>query len=273
MSEPIDPARRLDVVLASFEELAVAVSGGVDSMTLAHTAHRVLGSRVAMMHAVSPAVPQEATARVKAHAHREGWRLVLIDAREFEDPDYLANPLNRCFFCKRDLYGTIRSSWAGPIASGTNLDDLADFRPGLQAARAHQVRHPFVEAGLDKAAVRAKARALGLDDLAELPAAPCLSSRIETGLRVTAGRLALVLEVERLLAARLGQGTIRCRVREAGLEVELEPGLLARLSPELGAELGQEIELLQRRFGRVGALRFSPYVRGSAFLSRASSPQ
>ena len=268
-----DSRQRLDAVLARFDELAIAVSGGVDSMTLAHVAQAVLGRRATMMHAVSPAVPPEATARVEAHADRQGWRLTLIDAREFEDPDYLANPVNRCFFCKRDLYGTIRGAWAGAIASGTNLDDLGDFRPGLEAAERHDVRHPFVEAGLDKEAVRAEARALGLTDLAELPAAPCLSSRIETGLRVTPGRLALVLEVEQLAASCLGAGTIRCRIRPAGLELQLEPALLARLSPELMAELATRIETLQARFGRVGELEVSPYVRGSAFIERSPTAQ
>jgi uncharacterized protein len=273
MTERTDPRQRLHAVLASFDELAVAVSGGVDSMTLAHVAHAVLGPRTAMMHAVSPAVPPEATARVEAHADRQGWRLVLIDAREFDDPDYLANPVNRCFFCKRDLYGTIRAVWPGAIASGTNLDDLGDFRPGLKAADQHDVRHPFIEAGLDKQAVRAEARALGLADLAELPAAPCLSSRIETGLRVTPGRLALVLEVERLAASCLGSGTIRCRIRPAGLELQLEPALLARLSPALTAELAARIEALQARFGRVGELMVGPYARGSAFIERPPAAQ
>ena len=153
----------------------------------------------------------------------KGWRLGVIDAGELDDPDYLANPVNRCFFCKRDLYGTIRRHTEGPIASGTNLDDLGDFRPGLKAAEQHGVRHPFVECGIDKARVRALARSLALDDLAELPAAPCLSSRIETGIPVTAARLGLVLEAEKLVEQTVGPGTLRCRVLPAGLRIELEP--------------------------------------------------
>jgi uncharacterized protein len=113
---------------------------------------------------------------------------------------------------------------------------------------------------------------MGLADIAELPAAPCLSSRIETGLPVTPGRLALVLETERLLARHLGTGTLRCRVRPAILEVELEPVLLERLSRELRATLAAEIGALQVRYECAGELRFSAYRRGSAFLRPTGQP-
>jgi len=259
----VTTAAGLTAILAGFERLAVAVSGGVDSMTLAHVSHGVLGERARMMHAVSAAVPPEATARVEAHAARAGWAVELIDAGEMANPAYLANPVDRCFFCKQDLYGAIRAAWDGPIASGTNTDDLGDFRPGLIAARTHGVRHPFIEAGLAKAGVRAIARELSLGDLAELPAAPCLSSRIETGIPVTAGRLALVLEIERLLTVELGSGTARARLRQDGIEIQLEPELLARADP---ARLVPAIEALQERLGRVGPVRLAPYVMGSAFL-------
>jgi uncharacterized protein len=182
------------------------------------------------------------------------------------DPAYLANPVDRCFFCKRDLYAAIRAATAGPIASGTNLDDLADVRPGLLAAARHGVRHPLVEAGLDKAAVRALARDLGLGPVAELPAGPCLASRIETGTAVTAARLALVLEAERAVARALGPGTIRARLRAAGLVVELEPALQERLTPPAAAALAAELEGLQDRLGRAGPVRFAAYRQGSAFL-------
>ena len=162
--------------------IAVAVSGGVDSMTLAYVAHRVLGAQATMYHAVSPAVPDAATSRVRAYAESNGWRLKVISAGEFNDRDYVANPANRCFYCKTNLYGSIASMTDGLIVSGTNLDDLSDWRPGLQAADNHAVRHPFVEARIDKAGVRGIASAYGLDDISALPAAPCLSSRVETGI-------------------------------------------------------------------------------------------
>jgi len=160
-----------------------------------------------MVHAVSPAVPAAATARVRAHAERHGWALALIDAGEFADTRYRANPVDRCYFCKSNLYGRIASGFARVILSGTNTDDLGDYRPGLKAAREHGVRHPFVEAGMAKSDIRVLARALGLDDVAELPAAPCLASRIETGIGIDADDLALADEVERLLRAEFGSSS------------------------------------------------------------------
>ncbi len=245
--------------------VAIAASGGVDSMTLAVVAGRTLGARALVYHAVSPAVPPEATDRVRRWAGREGWRLEVILAGELDDPDYRANPVDRCYFCKRDLYGTIRRHTEAPIVSGTNLDDLGDFRPGLKAAAQHGVRHPFVECGIDKARVRALARSLALDDLAELPAAPCLASRIETGLPVTAARLGLVLEAERLVERTVGPGTLRCRVLPAGLRIELEPRLLEALDPPARATLAAAIDGLQRRLGHAGPVELAAYRRGSAF--------
>jgi pyridinium-3,5-biscarboxylic acid mononucleotide sulfurtransferase len=258
-------AADLHAVLDGMDEVAVAVSGGVDSMTLAVVAHRRLGQAASMVHAISPAVPPEATARVRAHATREGWRLEVIDAGEFEDERYLANPANRCFFCKTNLYGAIASRTRGIILSGTNLDDLGDWRPGLQAASDHDVRHPYVEAGLDKTAVRALARSLGLDDLAELPAAPCLSSRLETGIGVTAERLRLVHAVERLIERELAPATVRCRILYDGIAIQLDPDALARISGPGGEKLKKEIGRVLAEHGRVGPVRFEPYRMGSAF--------
>ena len=101
----------------------------------------------------------------------------IVDAGEFADPQYRANPVNRCFFCKANLYRTLGAMSDGIVASGTNCDDLSDYRPGLEAARLHNVRHPYVEAGIAKADVRTLAGELGLPEFAALPASPCLSSR------------------------------------------------------------------------------------------------
>ncbi len=122
----------LDALHASLDDsrpAAIALSGGVDSMTLAFIAHRRVGADVAMFHAVSPAVPSSATARVKAYAAAEGWALTVLDAGEFADERYMANPSNRCFFCKSNLYGTLASATDRQLLSGTNLNDLGDWRP------------------------------------------------------------------------------------------------------------------------------------------------
>jgi pyridinium-3,5-biscarboxylic acid mononucleotide sulfurtransferase len=258
-------AAALDAVLENIGKVAVAVSGGVDSMTLAVIAGRRLGQAAAMLHAVSPAVPPEASQRVRAYAAREGWRLEVIDAGEFSDANYLKNPANRCFFCKTNLYGTIAERTRATICSGTNLDDLADWRPGLEAAKSHGVRHPYVEAGIDKAGVRALARRLGLDDLAELPAAPCLSSRLETGIPVTAERLRLVHAVERLIQQAMAPQTVRCRVLQDGLAIQLDVEALARIQSASGAPLRRNVERLLAAHGHGSPVRYQPYRMGSAF--------
>jgi uncharacterized protein len=257
-----DVSRRLEAA----GRVAVAVSGGIDSVTIATIARRALGERALMMHAVSPAVPPEATARVRGEAERQGWRLELIDAGEFGDVAYRANPANRCFFCKSNLYGTIARCTRDLIVSGTNLDDLADVRPGLKAAESHGVRHPFVEAGIDKAGVRRIARRLGLGEIAELPASPCLSSRIETGLRIEPEMLALVHEVETLVALSLSAKTVRCRIRRDALVVELDEGVLSALDEKQRDALSNEIAARMTRRALERPIGFAAYRRGSAFL-------
>ena len=271
----------LEAILADLPDLAIAVSGGVDSMTLAHAAHRAASGAahraahgaahhathgagvpgLLVVHALSPAVPAEATARVREHASRFGWRLTEVDAGEFADPQYRANPVNRCYFCKTNLYARIAHVTAGPIASGANLDDLGDYRPGLIAAAEHRVRHPFVEAGMDKEAVRALARGFDLGDIAELPAQPCLSSRVETGIAISAEDLAFIARMERALGPHVPPGTnLRCRVTHGGIVVEApDPDeAMRRIADVLCAEE-------RRRF--VG---FRPYRRGAAFLHEGS---
>jgi uncharacterized protein len=212
----------LHKVLSRYGPLTIAVSGGVDSMTLAFAAHSYAPDMVSMVHAVSPAVPKAVSARVKDYAERFGWSLTVTDAKEFEDSRYLANPVNRCFFCKSNLYARIQSLFPdATICSGTNTDDLGDYRPGLSAAAERGVQHPYVEANINKAGIRALARGFGLNDLSELPGQPCLSSRIETGLPVTAVDLAFIEMIERLLDEHLGSQSVhRCRVTHAGIIVE-----------------------------------------------------
>lgn len=258
---------KLAIILDGLAPAAIALSGGVDSMTLAVFAHRHLGGdQILMMHAISPAVPPDATARVRRYAEAEGWRLVTLDADEFADRDYIANPVNRCYFCKTNLYGAIAERTDHRILSGTNTDDLGEYRPGLDAAREHEVRHPYLEAGIDKASVRALARRLGLGDLAELPASPCLSSRIETAIPIDAGILAAVHAAETLVDDSLRPKTVRCRVRRGGIVVELDTNSLEALDATRRDMLAAAVARLFPTMLAGTAVAFAPYRNGSAFL-------
>lgn len=257
---------RLRAVIDGMSPVAVAVSGGVDSMTLAAVAHGQAGAAAEMFHATSPAVPPEATARVRAHAAAAGWKLQVINAGEFDDPDYLRNPHNRCFYCKTNLYDTIVGRTAAQVVSGANLDDLGDYRPGLQAAADHDVRHPYLEAEIDKPGVRAIAAHLGLDDLADLPAAPCLSSRVETGLRIEPDTLALIHAIESYVQRKLRPAAVRCRVRHGGIVVELDTATFEAALPIQHSVLTDTIGAMLAREGRDPQVGFEAYRRGSAFL-------
>lgn len=256
----------LRAVLAAIGPAAVAVSGGVDSLTLATLAHRRAPGMVAMFHAVSPAVPAAATARVRALARAEGWALSLVDAGEFADPSYRANPVDRCYHCKTSLYAAIRPLTDRQILSGANTDDLGEYRPGLDAARAHRVRHPYVEAGIGKQAVRAIARRLGLGAIAELPAAPCLSSRVETGIGIEAETLARINAAERYVGRLLRPRTVRCRVRASGVVIELDGASLAALDDAGRARIAGAVG----RMFAGAAVALAPYRAGSAFLTDAA---
>ncbi|QYK41730.1 MAG: adenine nucleotide alpha hydrolase [Paracoccaceae bacterium] len=254
-----DALLRLQSVLTGHGRLAIAVSGGVDSMTLAHVAHTCIDA--VMVHAVSPAVPAEATGRVRDHAARAGWRLTLADAGEFADPRYLTNPVNRCYFCKSNLYDRIGGLTDRRIASGANLDDLGDYRPGLMAAQERRVVHPLIEAGIDKATLRAIAARLGLADLSDLPAQPCLASRVETGIAITPADMGFVEGVEaalRRIAPHLA--TLRCRILHAGVVIEVDDVTDPAL-PRLRDHAAGACATTGRVFAGI-----RPYRRGAAFV-------
>ena len=138
----------------------------------------------------------------------------MIDAGEFADADYMANPVNRCFFCKTNLYGADRQPYGRANRFRREPRRSRRISAGTgRGAKHHGVRHPYLEARIDKAAVRSLARSIGLGDLAELPAAPCLSSRVETGIPIRADMLKAIHAVERRVAQRFPMGVIRCRVR------------------------------------------------------------
>ena len=145
------------LLTAETRPLYVALSGGIDSLTLMTLAATVRMSPTTAIHAVSAAVPEEATARNRGLSVEHNWKLIEIDAGEFESSQYVSNPVNRCYHCKSHLFDsmlrTIRQGGEdnAVIATGTNTDDLGDFRPGLQAASERDVWQPYTDAGVDKA--------------------------------------------------------------------------------------------------------------------------
>jgi pyridinium-3,5-biscarboxylic acid mononucleotide sulfurtransferase len=259
--------RLLHQVLAQHGPLAVAVSGGVDSMTLAAITCSI-DPATEVFHALSPAVPELATIRVRAYASQFNWHLHEINAGEMQDPDYQRNPANRCYYCKSNLYSSISEHTSLRIASGTNLDDLQDYRPGLVAATEQHVIHPFVEAGITKTGVRQLAAMMGLHTLSELPASPCLSSRITTGIAIDGDLLPLIDETEETLRKLLGHtgsdSAIRCRIRSTGIAIQMsdDNGVTA-------AEIRKAVQHVfsNTRFNHYSThISIEPYRQGSAFI-------
>ena len=263
---------QLQNYFAEKQPMAIAVSGGVDSMTLAVVAVRA-NPDTEIFHAVSAAVPAQASARVRAYAKLENWRLTVLDAGEMADPEYLANPANRCYFCKTNLYDTVTEHTTLTVASGTNMDDLGDYRPGLIAAEEHQVCHPYVELGINKAALREIAKDMGLADLKDLPAAPCLSSRVTTGIAIDANLLPIINEVERgvweLLDDRMNLKGVRCRIRGGEVALQIESAAEIRVNDELFLDsiaLARDAFISRGYQSQVEVVVIEPYERGSAFL-------
>ncbi len=258
--------RQLQSLLQSIDPFVIAVSGGIDSMLLSVVAGRMRNINANMVHAVSPAVPELATNRVQRYADNENWRLMICDAGEFSDERYMNNPVDRCFYCKFNLYQYIESKVDVQILSGTNQDDLDDFRPGLRAADQYAVRHPYVEVGIDKATIRNIARFLDLQDLSELPASPCLSSRVETGIRIDGEWLKAIDAIEQRIRHSQNVDTVRCRVRREGIVVELAANTLSTLDDLQRREIETMVQTALPRQLEHHPIRFKEYRMGSAFV-------
>jgi len=229
---PAALAARLEAHLASLDvPTLVAFSGGVDSSVVVVAAHRALGDRLLAVTASTESNTDDDVAETRALAARFGFAHEVIAYSELAIPNYAANPTNRCFFCKNELYTRLgelaRTRGVAHVCDGSNLDDLGDYRPGLQAVARHGVRSPLREVGLTKAMVRAVARHYGLPNH-DKPAAPCLSSRIPYGSPVTREKLDQVARAEALLR---GMGLVEFRCRHHGdiARIEASPADFARL--------------------------------------------
>jgi len=223
---PLD--EKLNTLIHRLEDLGsvvVAYSGGVDSTLLLKVAHYTLGERAVALTAVSASLPADELEEAQQMAREIGARHVLIDSHETEDPRYLSNSPQRCYFCKSDVFQRLIDyakengfSW---VVDGTNSDDAHDHRPGRQAARELGVLSPLQEANLTKSELRTLARRFGLPNW-DKPAAACLSSRIPYGQLITLERLSQVEQAERVLH-RLGFRQVRVRHHDMVARIEILP--------------------------------------------------
>lgn len=257
-------ASRVDPVIALEKEAAliaairargsilIGFSGGVDSVYLASVAVEAVGpAHTLAVIGRSASYPLVQWEQARAAATQIGVPFEEVDTHEMDDPRYAANPVNRCFYCKTELWSVLvpiaRARGLAVVADGSNADDRGDFRPGAQAARDHGVWSPLAEAGLTKAEIRARSVVRGLPT-AVAPASPCLSSRLPYHLAVTPARLQQVERAEAALRALGITGDLRVRHHDDLARVEVGAAELdAWLEPEASARIGSALRAVGYR--------------------------
>ncbi len=222
---PLDKYEKLKAILGSLDSLLVAFSGGVDSSLLLYTAHEVLGEKVVGVTAESAVYPSSLRSHVDSFIQAYGIRHRYIQTDEMQEPAFLSNSQERCYYCKKGLFADLQALadelGLKHIAHGANLDDLSDFRPGFKAAEEMGIQAPLLAAGLTKEDIRFLSRLEKLPS-ADKPAMPCLASRIPYGTQITTEILAMIDNAEKAVA-ELGFEGFRVRYHQTVARLELDP--------------------------------------------------
>jgi uncharacterized protein len=245
-----EKAEALRLRLATLGSVVVAYSGGVDSAYLAYVASRTLGDRAVAVTADSPSYPERHRRLAFQIARDFGLRHEVVHTRELDRPEYRANPVNRCYYCKHELYthlSRIASERGAIVVDGNNADDRGDYRPGRQAAREFGVRSPLDDVNLTKDEIRALSKRAGLPTWDE-PASACLSSRIPYHHDVTDEKLRTIERAEDALR-RLGFRVFRVRHHDELARLEISRAEMARaLDDDTAAAIVRELKAIGYRY-------------------------
>ncbi len=211
-------------LIKSLKPVVVGYSGGVDSALIAKLATMEIGKEALIVISNSPSLPEREFNQAVSLAKKHSFHLKVIHTKEMEVDNYKKNPLNRCYFCKTELYLELKKNFSNShqtILDGTNFDDLSDLRPGREAAKENGVRSPLAEVGLSKKEVRQAAKTLGLENWNK-PAAACLSSRVPHFTAISSEKLSQVEKAEDVLLS-LGIRQVRVRHHDKVARIEVEP--------------------------------------------------
>ena len=248
-----EKTEKIKSLIRKMDSTLVAFSGGVDSTLVLALAHEVMGERTLAVTAQSASVPNREMQASRQLAKEIGARHLVVRTEEMSNPEYRANPANRCYHCKTELYSNLKrvaeQNDISTILNGINLDDLGDYRPGIDSAREQGVRSPLVEAEFSKQDVRDLSRAIGLS-IWNKPAMACLSSRIPYGQPVTAEKLSRVEQAEDLL---LSFGFKQVRVRHLGTKacIELDQNEIPRYQSDESIQRSVQEKLMALGFSCV----------------------